>query len=200
MVGVADGWFDDPIGLLARAYILVPPIALGKSLLARSYLTPRIELLPDPRAYASSPYWPLLHMTKPHSHTPLRHINVPVQHAYASSPDWLPQSRCCLFPGVIPFMILGHSHELGCLCSIYRFFVIRASYPTARIPSLFFPLAETSAKLRISPPAYSEDNNRRISQQPHFPISSSLDSRCTPQFCYLGNSSTLLILVVLRSS
>ena len=32
------------------------------------------------------------------------------------------------------------------------------------------------------------------------PISSSLRSRCTPQFCYLRNSSTLLILVVLRLS
>ena len=40
LFGVADGWFDDPIGLSARAYILVPPIALGKSLLARLYLTP----------------------------------------------------------------------------------------------------------------------------------------------------------------
>ena len=28
--GVADGWFDDPIGLSARAYILVPLIALSK--------------------------------------------------------------------------------------------------------------------------------------------------------------------------
>ena len=46
--GVADGWFDDPIGLVARAYILVPPIALGKFLLACSYLTPRIKLLSDP--------------------------------------------------------------------------------------------------------------------------------------------------------
>ena len=39
-----------------------------------------------------------------------------------------------------------------------------------------------------------------ISQWPHFPISSLLNSRCTPQFCYLRNSSALLILVVLRSS
>ena len=38
--GVADGWFDDPIELSARAYILVPPIALGKFLLARFYLDP----------------------------------------------------------------------------------------------------------------------------------------------------------------
>ena len=104
--GVADGWFDDPIGLSARAYILVPPIALGKSLLARHYLNPWIKLLSDPRAYASSPHWLLLSMTKPHSHAPLRHINVPAQHAYASFPDWSPQSRCCLSPGVNPFMTL----------------------------------------------------------------------------------------------
>ena len=39
-----------------------------------------------------------------------------------------------------------------------------------------------------------------ISQRPHFSISSLLDSRCTPQFCYLRNSSALLILVVLWSS
>ena len=45
-----------------------------------------------------------------------------------------------------------------------------------------------------------EDIIRLISQRPHFPISSLLDSRCTPQFCYPRNSSTLLILVVLRSS
>ena len=62
------------------------------------------------------------------------------------------------------------------------------------------PRTKASAGLRFSPFAYSEDNNRQISQRPHFPISSSLDSHCTPQFCYLGNSSTLLILVVLRSS
>ena len=48
MFGVADGWFDDPIGLSVRAYILVSPIALGKSLLARLYLNPKIKLLPDP--------------------------------------------------------------------------------------------------------------------------------------------------------
>ena len=53
---MADGWFDDPIGLSARAYILVPPIALGKSLLARSHLIPWIKLLPDPQAYALSPH------------------------------------------------------------------------------------------------------------------------------------------------
>ena len=45
---VADGWFDDPIGLLARAYIFIPPMALGESLLAQSYLIPKIKLLPDP--------------------------------------------------------------------------------------------------------------------------------------------------------
>ena len=101
-----DGWFDDPIGLSARAYILVPPIALGKSLLARSYLIPWIKLLPDPQAYTSSPYWLLLSITKPQSHAPLRHINVPAQHAYVSFLDWLPQSRCCLSPGVNPFMTL----------------------------------------------------------------------------------------------
>ena len=95
-----------PIGLSVRAYILVSPIALGKSLLARPHLNPWIKLLSDPRAYASSPYWLLLSITKPHSHTPLRHINVPAQHAYASSPDWSPQSRCCLSPGVNPFMTL----------------------------------------------------------------------------------------------
>ena len=37
--GVADGWFDDPIGLSARAYILVSPIALSKFLLARCNLS-----------------------------------------------------------------------------------------------------------------------------------------------------------------
>ena len=46
--GVTDGWFDDPIGLPARAYILIPPIALGKSLLARPHLNPWIKLLSDP--------------------------------------------------------------------------------------------------------------------------------------------------------
>ena len=56
-----------------------------------------------------------------------------------------------------------------------------------------------SAGLRFGPLAYSEDNNRRISQWPHFPISSSFNSRCTPQFCYLRNSSALLILVVVTN-
>ena len=104
--GVTDGWFDDPIGLSARAYILVPPIALGKSLLARPHLNPWIKLLPDPRAYTLSPHWLLLSITKPHSHAPLRYIIVPAQYAYAWSPDWSPQSRCCLSPGVNPFMTL----------------------------------------------------------------------------------------------
>ena len=63
-----------------------------------------------------------------------------------------------------------------------------------------FPWTKASSGLCFGPFAYSEDNNRRISWQPHFSISSPLDSRCTPQFCYLRNSSTLLILVVLRSS
>ena len=35
-----NGWFDDPIGLSVRAYILVPPIALGKFLLAWPHLIP----------------------------------------------------------------------------------------------------------------------------------------------------------------
>ena len=104
--GVADGWFDDPIGLSARAYIYVPPKALSKFLLAQLYLIPQIKLLPDPRAYTSPPHWLLLSLTKPHSHAPLRYINVPVQHAYVSSPDRSPQSRCCLPSGVIPFMTL----------------------------------------------------------------------------------------------
>ena len=77
MFGEADGWFDDPIGLSARAYILVPPIALGKFLLARRNLIPWIKLLSDPRAYASSPHWLLLSITKPHSHAPLRYISNP---------------------------------------------------------------------------------------------------------------------------
>ena len=47
--GVADGWFDDPIGLLARAYILVPPIALGKSLLARIHFNQRSNFFPIPK-------------------------------------------------------------------------------------------------------------------------------------------------------
>ena len=63
-----------------------------------------------------------------------------------------------------------------------------------------FSRTDASAELRFGLLAYSEDNNRQISQRPHFPISSLLDSRCTPQFCYLRNSSALLILVVLRSS
>ena len=104
--GVTDGWFDGPIGLSARAYVLVPPIALGESLLDWPYFAPQIKLLPDPRAYVSSPHWLLPNITKPHSHAPLWYINVSAQQAYASSPDWSPQSRCCLSPGVIPFMTL----------------------------------------------------------------------------------------------
>ena len=44
--GVTDGWFDDPIGLSARAYILVPPIALGKFLLAWPHLNPLDQTSP----------------------------------------------------------------------------------------------------------------------------------------------------------
>ena len=55
--GGTDGWFDDPIGLSTRAYILIYPDALGKSLLARRNLIPRIKLLPNPRAYAPTAYW-----------------------------------------------------------------------------------------------------------------------------------------------
>ena len=40
LVGNTDGWFDDPIGLSARAYILILPVALSKSLLAWRYLIP----------------------------------------------------------------------------------------------------------------------------------------------------------------
>ena len=66
-------------------------------------------------------------------------------------------------------------------------------------PPYSFSWTDTSTGLRIGPFSYYEDNNRLIGQRPHFPISSSLNSCCTPQFCYLRNSSTLLILVVLRS-
>ena len=111
LFGSTDGWFDDPIGLSARAYILVPPIALGKFLLARRNVIPWIKLLPNPRAYALSPHWLLLSITKPHSHAPLRYINVPVQHAYASFPDWSPQSRSCLSPDANPFYDFMTSHE-----------------------------------------------------------------------------------------
>ena len=152
--GVTDGWFDDPIGLSARAYILVPPIALGKSLLARSYLNPWIKLLPDPRAYASSPHWLLLSITKPHSHTPLRHINVPAQHAYALSPDWSPQSRCCLSPGVNPFMTLRLLTNLDA----FVVFIDSLSYgPLIRRPDhppYSFSWTEASAGLRVGPLSY----------------------------------------------
>ena len=183
MVWVTDGWFDDPIGLSARAYILVPPIALDKSLLVRPYLIPWIKLLPDPQAYTSSPHWPLLSITQPHSHAPLQHINVPAQHAYASPLDWSPQSRCCL----IPVLFLLWSYDILTNFDAFVVFIDSSSYR---------PLIRRPNHLPYSFPR----TNALISQRPHFPISSSLNSRCTPQFCYLGNSSTLLILVVLRSS
>ena len=73
----------------------------------------------------SSPHWPLLSITKPHSHAPLRNIHVPVQHAYVSNDDWSPQSRCCLYPilghtdllsnGLITFIIQTHSDLLSFL-------------------------------------------------------------------------------------
>ena len=154
MFGVADGWFDDPIGLSARAYILVPPIALGKFLLARPYLNPWIRLLPDPRAYASSPHWLLLSITKPHSHAPLRHINVPAPHTYASSPDWSPQSRCCLSPGVNPFMTL----RLLTNFDAFVVFIDPLSYgPLIRRPDHLpysFPRSEVSAGLPFGPLSY----------------------------------------------
>ena len=87
------------------AYILDPPISIGKSLLAQPNFIPEIKLLPDPRAYALSPHWPLLSITKPHSHAPLRYDNSPPQYTYVSHPDWMPQLWCCLPSGVIPFMI-----------------------------------------------------------------------------------------------
>ena len=103
---MTDGWFDDPIGLSARAYILTSRAALGKSLLAQFYLIPKIKLLPNPRAHALSPHWLLLSITEPHSHAPLQHINEPPQHAYALSSNWLPQSWCCLPPGELAMHLL----------------------------------------------------------------------------------------------
>ena len=152
--GMADGWFDDPIGLSARAYILVPPIALGKSLLARHYLKPQDQLLSDPRAYASSPHWLLLSITQPHSHAPLRHINVPAQYAYVSNDDWSPQSRCCLTPGVIPFMTL----RLLTNFDAFVVFIDSLSYrPLIRRPDHLpysFPRTDASARLLIGPLSY----------------------------------------------
>ena len=75
---MADGWFDDPIGLSARAYILVPLIALGKSLLARLYLNPWINfsLIPELTRRHPIGYYSALpsHTLTPHSGTsmPLR--------------------------------------------------------------------------------------------------------------------------------
>ena len=151
LFGGIDGWFDDPIGLSARAYILVPPVALDKSLLAWPYLAPKIKLLPNPWAYVLSSHWLLLSITKPHSHTPLWHINIPPQYTYALSIDWLPQSWYLLYPSVIPFMTLWHSHELWCLCSNYRLFVIWASHPTAQSPSLFFPSVQNISRITLQP-------------------------------------------------
>ena len=175
-------------------------MALGKSLLAQCYLNPEIKLLPDPRAYVSSPHWPLRSITKPHSHAPLQHINIPTQHAYVSSPDWSPQSRCCFH---IPVLFLLWPYDILTNFDAFVVFIDSLSYgPLIWQPDhLPYPFSRTkaSAGLCIGLLAYSEDNNRQISQWPHFPISSSLDSHCTPQFCYLRNSSTLLILVVLWS-
>ena len=102
-VGERSGWFDDTIGLSARAYILFHPNALYKPLLVPHILNPWIKILTDPRAYASSPHWSLSSMTKPHSHAPLQNINVPLQYAYASPSHWLPQSWSFFIPS--PFLL-----------------------------------------------------------------------------------------------
>ena len=49
-----------------------------------------------------------------------------------------------------------------------------------------FSWAEASAGLPFGPLYYQEGIIRLISQWPHFPISSLLDSRCTPQFFLLS--------------
>ena len=70
---MTDGWFDDPIGLSARAYILVPPMALGKFLLARPYLIPGSNFSPIPELTRRHPigYYSALssHTLTPHSGT-----------------------------------------------------------------------------------------------------------------------------------
>ena len=114
--GGTDGWFDDPIELSTRAYILSLLNALGKSLLARHNLNPEIKLLTDPWAYVSPPYWSLLSITKPHSHAPLWHINSPAQHAYVLFSNWTPHLMDSCYPSVIPFMTLWPSHK--CLMTL----------------------------------------------------------------------------------
>ena len=70
---VTDGWFDDPIGLSARACILVPPIALSKSLLARLHFIPWINFSPIPELTHCHPigYYSAFpsHTLTPHSGT-----------------------------------------------------------------------------------------------------------------------------------
>ena len=73
-MGKTDGWFDDPIGLSARAYILIPPIALGKFPLAQPY-TKNLgsNLYPTPELTCCYPigYYSTLpsHTLTPHSGT-----------------------------------------------------------------------------------------------------------------------------------
>ena len=105
---------------------------------------------------------------------------------------WLVASITVLsFPGVNPFMTLWLLMNFDA----FVVFIDSLSYgPLIRRPNHLpysSPRPDASAGLRFGPFAYSEDNNRWISQRPHFPISSLLDSRCTPQFCYLGKSSAL---------
>ena len=70
---MADGWFDDPIGLLARAYILVPLKALGKFLWLGPPLILRSNFSPIPELTRRHPigYYSALpsHTLMPHSST-----------------------------------------------------------------------------------------------------------------------------------
>ena len=104
MCGSTDGWFDDPIGLSARAYILIPLNALSKSLLAQPYFIPQIKVLSDPQAYALLPHWLLLSITKLHSHAPLQNIHVPLQQAYVLTSHWMPRITVFSVTSAIPFM------------------------------------------------------------------------------------------------
>ena len=145
--GSADGWFDDPIGLSARAYILMSWNTHGKSLLVRHYLTPWSNFYPISKAYTSSPHWPLLSMTKPCSHAPLLNIRAPPQQAYVSLFDWMPQSQSFV---ILVLFLLWTNNLLTnpwSLCSIYRSVVIQVSCPTAWTPSLFFCMARCVSRI-----------------------------------------------------
>ena len=151
---ITDGWFDDPIGLSARTYMLVPQNVLGKFLLVQRYLIPWSSFSPIPKLTHHHPIghysaWPS-HTLTPHSSTPMSLCSTLMHHLLIGCYQHGPSIILVLF-----LLWMNDSlTNLWSLCDIYRLFVIWAYTLMVWSLSPFFLWSNVSSGLLVSLHSY----------------------------------------------